>query len=488
MSYNLYEDSEAKKPTEISQSSTSSSSSRNLRESNSTPNANYNTTDENSSSSNSAEVNYEPVKGLYTMEVNYSAELSNAELQRKDSLNDNYRTDLNNSSSSQSKLQSPAPIKPILKNSSSFLVQESEKPFDYDWNKFLQETLENFDTTTLPRLTNLVNSFVETAEIYAKIIISEWGLEDNEKTIKPASVGGIAGGRKYIVQGILFKIALDTQVYGQTWMYGGKKPSNTKAMKAFSHELKGVEYYMQAPVSEIHYPLLARIDFKGFRVIAIALLPINKDTLVFGSADGGKTVLGGSEIVSNMMRDIGSHLNLRLHQVNRDGVTMASPGDIEVHLGTDGRFYMLDFARVFPPEAPPADTEKRAADPRSVFYKLLRPEFVHKYKTPLNPDAFTQWNRFEENKVQHEQDLVEATNYLRTTLIPQIAAKLSTEITPLVPTKKEKVIPIKTSISDSLKWTTELLKKVHNNGINYRYLVNIFFSFFKKTFLFIFCF
>jgi len=28
------------------------------------------------------------------------------------------------------------------------------------------------------------------------------------------------------------------------------------------------------------------------------------------------------------------------------------PGDIEGHLGRDGKFYLLDFSRLFPPEAP----------------------------------------------------------------------------------------------------------------------------------------
>ena len=53
---------------------------------------------------------------------------------------------------------------------------------------------------------------------------------------RPVSVGGLAGGTKYIVQGILFKFAKDTPV-GDGWMYGGDSPSDEKAIKAASHEV-----------------------------------------------------------------------------------------------------------------------------------------------------------------------------------------------------------------------------------------------------------
>jgi hypothetical protein len=37
---------------------------------------------------------------------------------------------------------------------------------------------------------------MDTAALYAKIIISELGLPYKEKTIKPTDIGGVAGGQK----------------------------------------------------------------------------------------------------------------------------------------------------------------------------------------------------------------------------------------------------------------------------------------------------
>ena len=45
---------------------------------------------------------------------------------------------------------------------------------------------------------------------------------------------------------------------------------------------------------------------------------------------------------------------------------MYSAVDIEGHKGSDGRYYLLDFSRTFPPEAP------KPKDKYSHLYKMLR--------------------------------------------------------------------------------------------------------------------
>jgi hypothetical protein len=91
----------------------------------------------------------------------------------------------------------------------------------------------------MSKISKLVHDFVYNAETYAKVIINELNVDDKKyhtrpqrplrfidvafsyysranchplplttrrKTIKPAGVGGVAGGEKFIVQGILFKV------------------------------------------------------------------------------------------------------------------------------------------------------------------------------------------------------------------------------------------------------------------------------------------
>lgn len=52
------------------------------------------------------------------------------------------------------------------------------------------------------------------------------------------------------------------------------------------------------------------------------------------------------------MERVGRLLNLKKHTVGKERVPLIGPGDIEGHLGTDGRYYLLDYARLMPPEAP----------------------------------------------------------------------------------------------------------------------------------------
>jgi hypothetical protein len=94
------------------------------------------------------------------------------------------------------------------------------------------------------------------AETYGRIIISENCLPDSERTIKPISIGGIAGGRKYLCHGILFKFAVD-----DNGLYRG----DDNAMKAAAHDLKGLMNYYHCAIALLHVPLMAYIDYRGFR-------------------------------------------------------------------------------------------------------------------------------------------------------------------------------------------------------------------------------
>jgi hypothetical protein len=93
------------------------------------------------------------------------------------------------------------------------------------------------------QLRKLAAQFASFAEQVGVIIIKELSLPENQKTLKPQKMGGVAGtccteklyqvysgGEKYIACGIFFKVARD-------WvgLYGG----DSFACKAAEHELKG---------------------------------------------------------------------------------------------------------------------------------------------------------------------------------------------------------------------------------------------------------
>lgn len=89
-----------------------------------------------------------------------------------------------------------------------------------------------------------------------------------------------------------------------------------------------------AGVSDLRLPLLTLIDYRGYRLCAVSTLPITKETLVYGSDDGAKTVLNQDPLAASLMEEFGRRLNLKPHQAGRDqSSVIVGPADIEVHKG-----------------------------------------------------------------------------------------------------------------------------------------------------------
>jgi hypothetical protein len=191
---------------------------------------------------------------------------------------------------------------------------------------------------------------------------------------QPVDIGGAAGGEKFLVNGILFKYALDAQIAtfedgSPRYMYGGATKDDAAAMKAANNELLGLSQALKCNIPGLFFPLMAIIDYVGYRLVAVSTLPINKKTIVYGSADAGRTVHNSDPVAANIMQQLGKTLNLREHLVFDQKIIGA--GDVEVHKAEDGRYYMVDFARLLPPEA-----LREGDNPQNIFHRLLRPEYV----------------------------------------------------------------------------------------------------------------
>ena len=299
----------------------------------------------------------------------------------------------------------------------------------------------------MDKLTKMTENFTQDAIAYGAVIIKEQHLPVERKTIKPVGVGGIAGGQKFVHEGIFFKFPTnDHDLYGNL----------ENAMKGAGHEMKGLTGLINWELKTIglhmiKFPLTAIIDYYGYRLVATAVLPLSSKTMVIGSGDAGRTVMDGSEHnrepakgLAQLLVDWGKYLNVAPHDVqqnslNKKIVKVSICFDLEGHIGTDGNYYMCDFARTFPP----AD---QMGVPGRFLYRLLRPEFVKKYRKPISSDSFL--------AMQVDKSLntttIEATKYLMTEWLIE-AVKLW---------NKMKCIPPPKVLSIML----------HQSGINCRFL------------------
>ncbi len=206
--------------------------------------------------------------------------------------------------------------------------------------------------------------------------------------------------------------------------------------------------YFSLGLTKVHLPLMSLVDYRGYRLVAMSLLPVNNSTLVYGTDDGGKTIKRTNLEFAGIMEEAGRRLKLRPHLCGSDkkkAKILASAADIEGHVGLDDKFYLLDFSRTMPPVQP---------DGRYLnghLYQLFRKEFVQKYSKPLCSDAFSGFIMWDKKKDEYNVDVCDATAYLFTNVIPNCALDLI-----------HRLSDGQTGIS--------LMTQMHRHGVNLRYI------------------
>jgi Tfp pilus assembly protein PilF len=237
---------------------------------------------------------------------------------------------------------------------------------------------------------------------------------------------------------------------------------DANAAKVAGHELKALTHLFNCWVPDLSYPMMALVDYRGYRLVGMSVLPIVGDaSLVFGSADAGRTIRCDAH-VGEKLEVVGRKLNLKEHWVGPVGSAKRfwTPLDLEVHKGTDDRFYVLDLSRLFPPESP---TVNPCPNGLGYLFRLLRPEFVKQSEVPLCSDSYSNFGRAPSNagverkreSRSNNRDVKAATQRLLDEVIPVFVMRLRVNIGEAVRQKVD---------------LQRLTQYAHASGINLRYL------------------
>ena len=89
----------------------------------------------------------------------------------------------------------------------------------------------------------------------------------------------------------------------------------------------------------------------------------------------------------------------------------------------DGNYYLVDTARVFPPEAPSSPAKSY-----TIWFRLLRPELLRQLDVPLASDAFSAWQAQDPSWEQLNADVVRATQKLYDEIIPAYTQSLRAKL------------------------------------------------------------
>lgn len=282
----------------------------------------------------------------------------------------------------------------------------------------------------------------------------EKGRDEDEK--KEGGGGSSVSGPRhysYDIHNILYRVAEDNS--------GAFNGSDDFAMKAAGNDRLGSLEFAKQHISRLQVPLTATIDYFGFRVLAVAKIPTERvlfssegevrrvtEDLMHGLQANGDFFVNKSKDLLNLLEAAGRQMNLVKHDCrgikDKNTNSRVDPTYISAETliykdggvgsedafgsGTEkGRdeYYMKDFWRSFPPEIPD-ETPHLIQAPReqSVFWRLLRPEFVRNYPLPLNPDAGCLASEGAKDHNQHYEDLCRATRSIREDLVPHLVEVL----------------------------------------------------------------
>ncbi|KXS11135.1 hypothetical protein M427DRAFT_36322 [Gonapodya prolifera JEL478] len=181
------------------------------------------------------------------------------------------------------------------------------------------------------KICELIGSFQEVVRAHVKRIVDEFHLKPVDESPETAGT--------YVFGDILFQFgATYSDDFWSIYTAHAKSNSEIRAV----HAINGTGV-------RLHTALMAVVEYKGFRVVAYAIMPLDeKSSLGFGNSyEAGET-----------FRNIFTALNLAR------GTEFQLPDTVEVHRGhAAGQYYALNLADIFPsdPSSAPAATHPHHA-------------------------------------------------------------------------------------------------------------------------------
>ncbi|KAK9520814.1 hypothetical protein VZT92_020674 [Zoarces viviparus] len=257
-----------------------------------------------------------------------------------------------------------------------------------DWNEELQTTRE-LPRKNLPErllreraIFKVHSDFAAAATRGAMAVI-----DGNVMAINP---GEETRMQMFIWNNIFFSLGFDVRDHYRE--LGG----DAAAHVAPTNDLNGVRAYGAVDVEGLYTLGTVVVDYRGYRVTAQSIIPgilerEQEQSVIYGSIDFGKTVVSHSKYLE-LLEKTSRPLKVQRHNVlneKSESVELCSSVECKGIIGNDGRHYILDLLRTFPPDLNflPVDGEelspesRRQGFPRQHRHRLacLRQELIEAF-------------------------------------------------------------------------------------------------------------
>ncbi|XP_028277926.1 clustered mitochondria protein homolog [Parambassis ranga] len=218
-----------------------------------------------------------------------------------------------------------------------------------DWNEELQGCRELPRSSLQERLQRERSIFKTYSDFVAAATRGAVAIIDGN--VMPLNPGELPHMQMFVWNNLFFSLGFDMSAHYQP--LGG----NTAAHAAAICDLRGAQAYAAADIEGLHTLGTTVVDYRGIRVIAQTIVPgilekTQEQSVVYGSNDNGKTVFTHPRFLQ-LLDKASKPLKIQRHQVldhNDCPIELCSGiGTIGI-LGNDGRPYILDLLRTFPPD------------------------------------------------------------------------------------------------------------------------------------------
>jgi hypothetical protein len=192
--------------------------------------------------------------------------------------------------------------------------------------------------------------------------------------VKPVAVNELLGngGSKYYYKDIVFRSALHWEALGED------SGDGDFAFKICGNELRALEN-LQGKIQNLRIPMACIVDYFGARFLATSSLPVDHDTLVYGSSTDGLTIERNSD-ADGMAEKIAEVFHLKEHAVKEGisgrAVRLRLPFTTQLHKRVDDDdFVVVSTHRLLPSDIP----EGKKIDRVRLLSQTFRPEFLAHY-------------------------------------------------------------------------------------------------------------
>jgi len=332
-------------------------------------------------------------------------------------------SDKRSSNSTPTKLKSSHPPKPAIVGVDLFAALSNLDKPEVDeirrktrqWNTEFQTLYDQeISVDKYIKLQKLINNFKQVTQDISRIIVAE--LHSVFRTLEPIA------RNDYHCQGISFRVSQDFRV-DEKFYYGDSSRNDICSIKTLSQHMRGSRFCFDLletkSQNNIRLPLVSLTHYKGFVVVATALLPLIQE-----ASKPAQNIL-------DVVKSVGASLNLAPFSPTQEGPAVYGP-ELSLSTAVDNRTYYMDLSTFMPPEYPTYKEGELQHFPeqQSVFYSSFRPNFVKKYPEPLCSYGLTAAIQNDPNKDHHNNLLRNATNHLFDVVIPGFAAEMDQEPVP----------------------------------------------------------